>query len=117
MRYASETTPSLLWINFAHLFSISLLPLSTAWMAVSDLAPQPVAFYAAVFFLVNATYIPLISDTRVALLVGELRLVHGQALGDDVADRHARRERAERILEHDLHVAAERPHRLELRSA
>lgn len=60
MRYAGEATPSLLWFNFAHLFSISLLPLSTAWMAVSDLAPQPVAFYAAVFFLVNATYIALI---------------------------------------------------------
>jgi hypothetical protein len=29
-------------------------------MAVSELAPQPVAFYAAVFFLVNATYIALI---------------------------------------------------------
>jgi hypothetical protein len=27
---------------------------------VSELAPQPVAFYAAVFFLVNATYIALI---------------------------------------------------------
>jgi uncharacterized membrane protein len=60
MRYASEATPSLLWFNFAHLFSMSLLPLSTAWMAVSELAPQPVAFYAAVFFLVNATYIALI---------------------------------------------------------
>lgn len=60
MRYASEATPSLIWFNFAHLFSISLLPLSTAWMAVSELAPQPVAFYAAVFFLVNATYIALI---------------------------------------------------------
>src|SRR5512132_2344013 len=60
MRYASEATPRLLWFNFAHLFSMSLLPLSTAWMAVSELAPQPVAFYAAVFFLVNATYICLI---------------------------------------------------------
>jgi uncharacterized membrane protein len=49
-----------MWFNFAHLFSVSLLPLSTAWMAVSKLAPQPVAFYAAVFFLVNATYIGLI---------------------------------------------------------
>jgi hypothetical protein len=29
-------------------------------MAVSELAPQPVAVYAAVFFLVNATYICLI---------------------------------------------------------
>jgi len=62
MRYAAEATPRLLWFNFAHLFSISLLPLSTAWMAVSRLAPQPVAFYAAVFFLVNATYISLIRE-------------------------------------------------------
>jgi uncharacterized membrane protein len=60
IRYATEATPRLLWFNFAHLFSMSLLPLSTAWMAVSRLAPQPVAYYAAVFFLVNATYIALI---------------------------------------------------------
>ena len=60
LRYATETTPRLMWSNFAHLFSVSLLPLSTAWMAVSELAPQPVAFYAAVFFLVNATYVFLI---------------------------------------------------------
>jgi uncharacterized membrane protein len=60
MHYATEATPRLMWFNFAHLFSVSLLPLSTAWMAVSDLASQPVAFYAAVFFLVNATYVSLI---------------------------------------------------------
>jgi uncharacterized membrane protein len=60
LRYATEATPRLLWFNFAHLFSMSLLPLSTAWMAVSRLSPEPVAFYAAVFFLVNATYIALI---------------------------------------------------------
>jgi uncharacterized membrane protein len=62
LRYATEATPRLLWVNFAHLFSVSLLPLSTAWMAVSELAPQPVAFYAAVFFLVNATYVFLIRE-------------------------------------------------------
>jgi uncharacterized membrane protein len=60
MRNATEATPRLVWSNFAHLFSMSLLPFSTAWMAVSNLAPQPVAFYAAVFFLVNATYVLLI---------------------------------------------------------
>ena len=60
MRYATEANSRLLWVNFAHLFSMSLLPVSTAWMGVSELAPQPVAFYAAVFFLVNATYIGLI---------------------------------------------------------
>ena len=59
LRYATEATPRLMWFNFAHLFSVSLLPLSTAWMVVSELAPQPVAFYAAAFFLVNASYIAL----------------------------------------------------------
>jgi uncharacterized membrane protein len=60
MRHARETTARLLWVNFAHLFSMSLLPFSTAWMARSELAPQPVSFYAAVFFLVNLTYCALI---------------------------------------------------------
>jgi uncharacterized membrane protein len=63
LRYAREATPRLMWFNFAHLFSVSLLPLSTAWMAVSRLSPQPVAFYAAVFFFVNVTYILLIWGT------------------------------------------------------
>jgi uncharacterized membrane protein len=62
MRYAHEATSRLLWFNFAHLFSISLLPFSTAWMAVSGLAPEPVSFYALVFFLVNATYIALVRE-------------------------------------------------------
>lgn len=62
LRYATEATPRLMWVNFAHLFSVSLLPLSTAWMAVSELAPQPVAFYAAVFSLVNVTYMFLIRE-------------------------------------------------------
>lgn len=60
LHYATEPTPRLMWFNFAHLFSVSWLPLSTAWMATSKLAPEPVAFYAAVFFFVNLTYILLI---------------------------------------------------------
>lgn len=60
MRYASEAKPRLMWFNFAHLFSMSLLPLATAWMATSELAAHPVSFYATVFFLVNATYVALI---------------------------------------------------------
>src|SRR5438094_3841203 len=48
LRYAREATPRLTWFNFAHLFSVSLLPLPTASMAVSRLSSQPVAFYAAV---------------------------------------------------------------------
>jgi len=72
LRYATQATPRLMWFNFAHLFSVSLLPLSTAWMAVSKLAPQPVAFYAAVFFLVNATYILLIRELVDRALVEEV---------------------------------------------
>lgn len=66
LRFAREPTPRLLWVNFAHLFSMSLLPLSTAWMATSKLAPQPVSFYAAVFFLVNVTYVALIWELNPA---------------------------------------------------
>jgi uncharacterized membrane protein len=60
LRYAISATARLLWFNFAHLFSMSLLPVSTTWMATSDLAPQTVSFYAAVFFLVNLTYVALV---------------------------------------------------------
>jgi uncharacterized membrane protein len=74
LRYATEATPRLMWFNFAHLFSVSLLPLSTAWMAVSELAPQPVAFYAAVFFLVNVTYICLIRELIDRASAGEVSL-------------------------------------------
>jgi len=62
LRHATAMTTSLMWHNFAHLFSVSLLPLATAWMATSELAPQPVAFYACVFFLVNLTYVFLIRE-------------------------------------------------------
>src|SRR6516225_3035368 len=48
-----------------------------------------------------------------ALVARQLRLMHRQPFGNDVADCHARAQRTERILKHDLHVAAERPHLLE----
>src|SRR6476661_4829212 len=54
--------PSPVVVQFRAFVFMSLLPLSTAWMAVSELSPQPVAFYAAVFFLVNATYTCLITE-------------------------------------------------------
>ena len=102
VRYATEATPRLVWFNFAHLFSMSLLPLSTAWMAVSDLAPQPVAFYAAVFFLVNATYICLIWElldrVPVALeLHAGLEARHVEQVGDQAVE--PLRLLADRLLE------------------
>jgi hypothetical protein len=79
VHYATEGTHRLMWFNFAHLFSVSRLPLSTAWMAASQLAPLLVAFYAAGFFLVNATYICLICelvDRAPAISLNWARNVH-----------------------------------------
>ncbi len=79
MRYATEATPRLMWFNFAHLFSVSLLPFSTAWMALSRVAPQAVACYAAVFLFVNVTYLCLIDELVVdaagEVLPGERRIM------------------------------------------
>lgn len=57
--YAEEVTPRLVWSNFAHLFSASLIPFTTEWIADSRLAADPVALYAAVFVLVNITHVAL----------------------------------------------------------
>ena len=44
MRYATEATPRLMWFNFAHLFSVSLLPLSTASTAGASWRRSPLPF-------------------------------------------------------------------------
>jgi uncharacterized membrane protein len=59
LHYADRATPRLIWGNFAHLFSVSLMPFSTAWIADTKLAAIPVALYAGVFVMVNATYLAL----------------------------------------------------------
>jgi uncharacterized membrane protein len=59
MRYVRLATPRLLWGNFGHLFSVSLVPFATAWIAETRLAAVPVAVYAAIFMLVNVTYLVL----------------------------------------------------------
>jgi len=56
MRLARRTTPRLIWVNFAHLFAVSLVPFTTAWVARTGLAAVPVAVYAAVFVGVNAAF-------------------------------------------------------------
>src|SRR5215831_19761880 len=62
LRYADIATGRLVWGNFAHLFTVSLIPFSTAWIAQTDLAGVPVSFYAGVFVLVNATYLLLVVE-------------------------------------------------------
>jgi uncharacterized membrane protein len=59
MRYVHQATARLLWGNFAHLFSVSLVPFATAWISDTHLAAIPVTVYATIFTLVNATYLIL----------------------------------------------------------
>jgi uncharacterized membrane protein len=59
LHYADLATPRLIWANFAHLFTVSLVPFTTAWVSETELAAIPVALYAGVFVLVNATYVAL----------------------------------------------------------
>jgi len=60
LRFADHATPRLIWWNFAHLFAVSLVPVSTAWVAVTRFAAAPVAVYAAVFVMVNSAYVAFV---------------------------------------------------------
>jgi TMEM175 potassium channel family protein len=57
LRFVDHTTPALIWVNFAHLFGVSLVPFATAWIARTQLASAPVAVYAAIFVCVNIAYL------------------------------------------------------------
>jgi uncharacterized membrane protein len=57
LRFVEHTTPALIWVNFAHLFAVSLVPFATVWIARTELAAVPVAFYAGVFVCVNLAYL------------------------------------------------------------
>ena len=56
LRLARRTSSQLIWVNFAHLFMVSLVPFTTAWVARTQPAAAPVATYAAVFLGVNLAY-------------------------------------------------------------
>jgi TMEM175 potassium channel family protein len=56
MRFVGPPTLRLIWINFVHLFMVSLLPFATAWIARTRLASSPVVFYAALFVCVDIAY-------------------------------------------------------------
>src|SRR6185295_2639937 len=49
-------TLGLMWINFVHLFMVSLLPFATAWISRTRLASSPVAFYAGLFVCIDVAY-------------------------------------------------------------
>src|ERR1041385_7953551 len=49
MRLVGPPTLALIWMNFVHLFLVSLLPFATAWISRTRLASSPVALYAGLF--------------------------------------------------------------------
>jgi uncharacterized membrane protein len=53
---AERSTPRLILWNFVHMFTASLVPFATAWVADTRLAPVPVFVYAAIIVLVNLSY-------------------------------------------------------------
>jgi uncharacterized membrane protein len=56
MRFVGPPTTGLIWINFVHLFMVSLLPFATAWVARTRLASTPVVFYAGLFVCIDIAY-------------------------------------------------------------
>lgn len=57
MRFAPHATTRLIWWNFAHLFMVSLVPVTTSWIASTRLAAAPVFVYALVFVFVEIAYL------------------------------------------------------------
>jgi TMEM175 potassium channel family protein len=56
VRFIDQPTLGLIWINFAHLFLVSLLPFATAWIARTRLASSPVVFYAGLFVCIDIAF-------------------------------------------------------------
>ena len=56
MRFLGPPTLRLIWLNFIHLFMVSLLPFATAWIARTQLASPPVTFYAGLFVCIDLAY-------------------------------------------------------------
>ena len=56
MRFVGPPRLGLIWINFVHLFMVSLLPFATAWVSRTRLAAYPVAFYAGLFVCIDIAY-------------------------------------------------------------
>jgi uncharacterized membrane protein len=56
IRFVGPPTLGLIWINFVHLFMVSLLPFATAWIARTHLASSPVALYAGLFVCIDIAF-------------------------------------------------------------
>jgi uncharacterized membrane protein len=57
MRFVSDSTPRLIWINFIHLFLVALVPFATQWVARTDLGAVAVSVYAGLFVCIDAAFL------------------------------------------------------------
>jgi uncharacterized membrane protein len=57
MRFVSDATPQLIWVNFAHLFLVALVPFATQWVARTDLGAVAISVYAGLFVCIDAAYL------------------------------------------------------------
>jgi uncharacterized membrane protein len=94
LRFVHEPTPRLIWLNFAHLFLVSLVPFATQWVARTGFASAPVVAYAVVFVCVDLAYLAF------------ERAVIAQADRDDVPEHVRRLARRRSLVTLGLFVAA-----------
>jgi len=79
LQFVRYPTPRLIWLNFAHLFVVSLLPFATAWVARSHLGLAPVTVHAGIFLLVDVGY--LASSLRLTTPCSPTRRVSSPGAG------------------------------------
>jgi uncharacterized membrane protein len=87
-RFVGPPRLGLIWINFVHLFMVSLLPFATAWVARTRLASSPVVFYAGLFMCIDVAY---------NLFEREV-LIHPDAMQVSERTRHMARRRSLGVL-------------------
>jgi uncharacterized membrane protein len=57
LRLVRRPTTRLIWLNFLHLFLVSLVPFATQWAARTRLESAPVVVWALVFVCVDVAYL------------------------------------------------------------
>ena len=63
MRFVSDATPRLIWVNFAHLFLVALVPFATQWVAKTNLGGIAVSAYAGLGMKLARARRPMMVDT------------------------------------------------------
>jgi uncharacterized membrane protein len=82
LKTVERVTGAVLWSNLVLLFWLSLLPVSTAWMARNHFATLPVAVYGVVLLLAGASYY-LLSRAIIAAAPRASTSILGSAIGRD----------------------------------